>query len=316
MVPEMAIKNMAESLFSRVSRWQAKRSNREAQIGLMLLIPSMIFLAVVIAWPLLRSILQSFQDLYLLRGFDTYTWVGLENFKTFFRNPRATLYLRNVLILLIGTVSTRLVFSMILALLMNRNMPLQWLFRGLAILPWAMPPAITAIMWKWIFDGEWGILNHILTEIGILDNYVAFLGSSSWVWPSIILVGLWNWYAFDYVTILAGLQTIPKELYEAAEIDGANEIQLFRYVTLPCLRPILSVLILLEVIWTVRDFSTVWTLTGGGPGHSTMGLSQLVYITSFSYLKMGYGSSIGMLILLTSLIFTVIYLRRVRFEID
>jgi multiple sugar transport system permease protein len=159
-------------------------------------------------------------------------------------------------------------------------------------------------------------LNYLLTEIGLIKEYVTFLGDERWVWLSIIVVGTWNWFAFDYVSILAGLQTIPSDLGEAAEIDGANEIQLFRYVTLPLLRPVLAVLVLLEVIWTVRDFATIWTLTEGGPGHFTMTLSPLVYITSFKFFRLGYGASIGMWILLISMVFTIIYLRQVRFEVD
>ncbi len=294
-------------------RW---RRLREAASGYGLLVPSLIFLAIVVAWPLLRAIWLSFHKYYLLHGFDSQVWVGLQNYIDFFKNPRASLYIKNVLILLIGTVVGRLVFSMVLALLMNRDLPLRWLFRGLVILPWVMPSAVTAIMWKWILSAEWGVLNYLLTKIGLLDNYVAFLGDPKYVWPTIIVVGIWQWFAFDYVTILAGLQTIPKELNEAAEIDGANEIQTFWYVTIPMLRPVLSVLILLEVVWTLRDFATVWTLTEGGPGHSTMTLAPLVYITSFKYFKLGLGASIGMIILVISLIFNVIYLRRVRFEIE
>ena len=177
-----------------------------------------------------------------------------------------------------------------------------------------MPITVTAMVWKWILNGQWGILNYLLVRAGILDEYVSWLSSPTWLWPSIILVNVWAGFPFMFINLLSGVQGIPRELYEAGRIDGAGAGALFWRITLPLLRPVIAALVLLSVIIHLREFATLWVLTSGGPGIRSTTLSPLVYVTSFRYFRLGYGAALGVILMSVSLLFTILYLRRVRFE--
>jgi multiple sugar transport system permease protein len=292
------------------------RRRKEVIQGYLYLTPTVIILAAVVGWPLLEALRMSFSNLYLLRGFDVQSFVGLENYIRFLEDPNAPKYLKNTAIFVIGGTASQLTVGLTLALLLNERMVLRGLWRGLAILPWAMPITVTVMIWKWILDGQWGILNYMLVELGITTSYVSWLSSPIWLWPSILMVDAWAGFPFMFVTLLSALQGIPSELYDAARIDGAGRWTCFRRITLPMLRPVIATLLLLSVILHLRDFSTLWILTSGGPGIESTTLSPLVYITTFRYFRMGYGAAIGIILMAMSLIFTILYLRRTRFEID
>jgi multiple sugar transport system permease protein len=172
------------------------------------------------------------------------------------------------------------------------------------------------MIWRWILDGQWGILNYVLLKLGIIEHAVSWLSSPVWLWPSILAVDAWAGFPFMFVNLLSGLQGIPQELGEAARIDGAGPWTTFWRITLPMLRPIISTLLLLSVIMHLRDFATIWILTSGGPGIRSTTLSPLVYVISFRFFQMGYGASIGIVLMAISLIFTILYLRRLRLDTD
>jgi multiple sugar transport system permease protein len=293
---------------------RSRARRREGIYGYLGLAPTLLVLGFVVAWPLYEAVRMSFHEIYLLTGFLKETFIGVQNYVRFARDPNAPTYLLNTLVYVVGGTAGQFVVALVLALLLGRRIAFAAFWRGLAIIPWAMPITVTAMVWRWILNGQWGILNYVLVQVGILGEYVSWLSSPIWLWPSVLMVNVWAGFPFMFINLLSGVQGIPRELYEAARIDGAGARALFWRITLPLLRPVIAALLLLSVIIHLREFATIWVLTSGGPGIRTTTLSPLVYVTSFRYFRLGYGAAIGVILMSVSLVFTVLYLRRVRFE--
>lgn len=297
--------------------WQAGLSLRQRQemaLGYALLLPSFLFLALVIGYPLLRSVQLSLSRYKLNLGIDSERFCGLCNFSSLLRDPYLEIYLKNQVIWVIGASLLPILVGLLLALVMNRELKFQWFWRSVVLIPWMMPIATSALSWRWIYDREWGMLNYYVRSVGLATANVGFLTDKSWLWPSILLVAMWMWFPYNYVAILAALQGIPRELYEAARVDGSNLWTEFWYVTLPGIRPVLNLLLILGVIWSMNDFTTIFLLTEGGPGIDSTTLAPLVYKVSFRYFDLGKGAAIGMVLMGFSLLFAALYLRLMRSE--
>lgn len=284
--------------------------------GYCYLIPAFLVLTLVVVWPLIEAVWMSLHEAYLLKGMDLGNFVGFDNYVTFIQDPRSRVFLLNTGIFVVGVVGGDLALGLVLALLLNRPMRFRMLWRALAIIPWAMPMTVSGLSWRWILNGQWGILNYLLQQIGVINQYVAWLSEDALVWPSLLVVAIWQTYPFAFVCLLAGLQGIPHELNEAAAIDGASRRQAFASITIPMLRPVMAATVLLLTIMQMREFATIWIMTSGGPGIATTTLSPLVYITSFRYFKMGYGAAIGIMLLAINAVFAFFYLRRMRFSVE
>jgi multiple sugar transport system permease protein len=290
------------------------RARSEAALGYLLLVPALSAVVFTIGWPLVRSLWLSLHELYLIRGFDSQTFVGLKQYVKLWNDPNLLIYLKNQAVWVTGVTILPVVVGLVFALVLNEPLRGRWLWRGLVLIPWSMPNAVTAMAWQWIYSGQWGILNHHLSQLGFIQDYVNWLIDPVWMWPAILVTATWRYFPFNYVVLLSSLQGISQELYDAAKVDGANARQLFLYVTLPHLLPMLGVLTILGIIWTMNDFTSIWMLTGGGPGVDTTTLAPLVYRTSFQYFRLGYGAAIGVVLMLFSGVFALIYIRRVRYE--
>ena len=213
--------------------------------------------------------------------------------------------MQNGFIFTIGSVSLKAVVGMIMALVLNRRIVLRGFFRGLLLLPWVAPTVVTTLAWRWILD-LMGVFNYILTNIGILQLPVPWLAK---YWPalfSLVMVNAWRGFPFFGVTLLAGLQAIPLELYEAAEVDGASAWQRFWHITLPSLRTVLLVVTTLSTIWTFNDFSIVWLLTRGGPGNATDVFATYTYKLGFEVSRLGYGETVS--VILAPLLIIILFL--------
>lgn len=289
---------------------KGRLTRRQGRIGLLLLSPTALLIAVLIGYPLVYAVTLAFTDLYLVKGMDSAAWVGLDNFKRFFRDPQTPHILKNTFIYVTGSLLTQFAFGLLIATLLNQSLRFRGIMRAVALIPWVMPTLVATIVWRWILDGQWGILDQVLLGLGIIDQPIQWLADPKVIWISILVVSLWRHFPFWYVNLLAGLQVIPQELYEVAKIDGASVFSSFWHVTLPLLRPIIVVLFLLETIWRSNEFTTIWTLTRGGPGMQSMTLAPLVYMQSFSFYRMGYSSAIAVLLTIAMVIFTIIYLKR------
>jgi multiple sugar transport system permease protein len=291
------------------------RRVRQTAPGYLLLSPGLIALAVLIGVPVVQGIGLSFTDRYLLEP-TTGAFIGLDNYTTFVQSPMFGHYVGNTLIWSFGSLAGNLVIGMALALLLNRDLKFRGIYRAIALIPWVMPTVAAGLVWRWIFDGGYGVLDYILLQVGLISKYVTFLADQHFIWPSVLVVSWWKGYPFCYAVILAGLQVIPRELYEAAAIDGATGWRSLVHITLPQLRPILFVLLLLESIWTANDFTSIWVLTQGGPPPDyTMTLTQLVYVTTQQFDRTGFGAAIAVFLMLWMMVFTVFYVRRVRADL-
>lgn len=295
-------------------RLSLRRDTREALTGIGLLLPLLALITMVVVWPVIQGIGLSFTDAHLLSQ-EPPNFVGLANFIKFFGDPFIRNYVKNTLVWSGGKIVGQFTLGLVLALLCNRPIRFRAIWRALLLVPWAMPVVVTSISWRWILDGEYGILNKLLVGLGILSENVAWLSNVKTMWPTVIGVHTWQYFPFMYVSFLAGLQMISPDLYEAGELDGASRLGAFRYITWPMLRPVVAVNGLLAMIWSLSDFAAIFTLTQGGPGGATTTLAPFIYLTTFKFYDTGYGSTMAVILMLTIISLTIVYLQRVEFDI-
>ena len=265
---------------------------RYSLLGILLIAPTVLVFCAVIVYPLVSAIYLSFFSIYTptLEG----TWLGLENYRTLLTKGEFWSSLRTNLIWTAGTLLLQIVFGVGMALVLHQNI---W-FRSLAR----------------SFNDLYGILNYLMMSAGIIDWPIDFLGSMPNAMISVILVGAWKYFPFVVIAVLARLQSIPNHLYESAKIDGAGPVARFFDVTLPQLREVLIVIIMLRAIWDFKEFDLIFLLTGGGPITSTQTLPLLVYKEAFGLNQMGMASAYAVVMMLIMLVFMIIYIRHTRSE--
>lgn len=282
-----------------------QRTRRREAIGLVL--PSLIPILVLSVAPIVVGIFLAFTDARLVRRPD-YTFAGFDNFGRLAENDLFWDSLRIGMIWTVGVTVLQLAAAMGLALLLDSGLRLQGLTRVLALVPWAMPPVVVAIMWQMIYSANGGPLNAVLGNVGLPDD-INWLGDFSFALPAVIVVGVWVGMPQTTVTLLAGLQQIPAELHEAAAMDGAGAWRRFTAVTWPSLRPIVTSITSLNFIWNFNSFSLVYVLTAGGPGGKTMVPVLFVYLKAFKNREIGYAAAMGLVLVLVVVLILAVYLR-------
>jgi multiple sugar transport system permease protein len=264
-------------------------SGREA---LLLLIPAMLPIVVFSVAPLARGIYLGFTNSRAGFGVPT-EFIGIDNFRALLHD---TLFLNSFKIGLIwsGCVTAiQFCLALGLALLLIQPLRLRWLARSLALVPWAMPSVIVAIMWKLFFQPQAGVLNELLYRAHLPGSNIDWLSDFKWALPSVILVGVWAGMPQTTIALLAGVQSIQDDLHEAAAVDGATTWQRFRTITLPQLRPVIVAITTLDLIWNFNSFGLIYVLTLGGPGHSTELPMLFAYNEAFKYGEFGYAAALG-----------------------
>jgi len=276
--------------------------------------PALLVVGLLFLVPSIYNVILAFQSLSPYQSPGDAEGVGLENFTDLWQSgdlPHAAL--NTVFWLTAMTVILRIVLGLALALALESPILRRWKLRGISrtliLIPWMVPQVVAIAAWRWILDGSSGVLNQVLTGLGIVDGGVAFLAQTSTVWWSIIAIIVWRELPFVVMVLVAGLQSIPAEQYEAAEVDGAGRWASWRRITVPNLRPVLTVVVLVTVIQTFNNFVYVWLTTGGGPGNVTAVLATELYSAAFFDNELGAGAAIGLLMTVIMAIFTVIYLR-------
>lgn len=277
------------------------------------LTPAALVLAVFILLPLLRSLLLSFFDASLLKP-DAGTFVGLGNYVDLARNPRFWNSLGVTLTYTICAVVLSYAVGLGTAMLLNRKFRFQWLARLLMILPWAVPEVVAVMIFKWMLDAQFGIVNHLLLWVGFISEPVAWLNDPTSALVVVILTTVWIEYPLATLILLAGLQTVPEELMESAQVDGANRWQRFRHITFPMLRFVNVVVVILLSLDTFRRTTLIYTMTGGGPRQATETLPVWTYIEAFANHRLGSASAIGITVLLilgaTTIAYFLIVIRK------
>ncbi len=287
-----------------VTRRRRRGDGRDAWL---LVLPALIPVVLISVYPLVQGILLGFTDAEA--GLNKVThFNGLDNYEKLLHNELFWASFRIGLIWAFSVTVIQFLASLSLALLLNANLRLRWLARTLALVPWAMPPVVIAIMWRLMLNPTYGPVNETLRTLG-LPSDVNWLGDFSTALPAVIVVGVWAGMPQTTVTLLAGLQNVPGNLHVAAAIDGAGTWQRFWHVTLPALRPVIVAITSLDLIWNFNSFALVFVLTAGGPGGKTMLPMLFAYNEAFRYGNFGYAAALGNVMVVVIAAFLFFYLR-------
>lgn len=287
----------------------ARALEREGVLGYALLAPTLLLLAALIAFPFGLAVWLSLTDRTIGKPGD---FVGLANFGDLLASPTFRLVLRNAFLYTGLSVVGKLIIGMGGALVLDRRFRSRNFFRGMLLIPWIVPTSLSGLVWLWMFDDTAGILNTLLKLAGLIQRPVPWLSSPDLAIFSVILVSVWRGFPFFLVSFLAGLQTIPREQYEAAEIDGAGRLARFVYVTIPHMLPIIAIVIMFALIWTFSEFNIVYVLTRGGPINSTHLFATYAYQSAILGGNVGQGMAISLFmlpILLLTIVLQIRYLR-------
>ncbi len=279
-------------------------SIKEHTQGYLFILPALLFLVIILGFPAVAAVLQSFNLMWVPDpSFSIKSYVRLlgdVEFRTSFLNT---------VIFVTSTVGFHLLIGLGVALLLNMEIKSKHFFRVIAILPWTVPDVIGGLIWRFMFDTLPGIVNAVLLRIGLVADPVDWLGDPALAFPSVIFAEVWRGYPYVMLILLAGLQAIPKDLYEAAEIDGASKYTSFFFITLPNLKFMIIIATILDIIWEFRLFGMVYSMTGGGPGYSSQVLSLLTYKHYFVFFNSPYAGAIAVVLALLMLIISIPYLR-------
>jgi multiple sugar transport system permease protein len=278
-----------------------------APFGYLLVGPLVLWLVITIMIPLLYAIYVGFTDAGII-GTEA-DFIGVENYATAFGEAEFRSAFGRSLIWAVGGAVVQTVLAFATALALNQAFRGRRFARTWIILSWIIPTIVIAILWRWMLNASYGVVNFFVTTLGISDAPIDFLGSPKWALPTVIMINAWRWFPFLALLILAGLQSIPAELYEAAKVDGANATQRFFSITMPQLQPVLYVVGLIGTLWAFQIFDVIWLLTQGGPSRATQTLPVLIYDRAFNGFAMGEASAISVVLCAFLLIFSVLYIK-------
>jgi len=288
--------------------WAGMRPKREALLAYACLLPSAVLVVGIILYPILRTFVAAFCELDDRGAPVRFGSVG--SFRALFGDD---VFVRRVVpqsLLWTGScVALTLLIALVVAVLLNERVPGRRAARAIVMLPWASSLMISAVIWRWMLDPRRGAVNQLLRDLGLGALAPAWLARGETALPAVIAVGVWVSIPFTAVVLLAGLQAIPEELYEAALMDGATPWQRFRLLTLPLLRPVLTVAVLLNVIYVFNSFPIIWTLTEGGPANRTHIVVTYLYKMAFDWSRYGEAYAMAVLTFAFLLLFSVLYTR-------
>jgi multiple sugar transport system permease protein len=299
----------------------------ERSFALLLVLPALLGIFLVVLFPLLYSLWLSFTDVNLLRTtgpaielfgvrVPLFRWVGLKNYVQIFDDPLYWSSLWRTLYFVGAFVAEATLVGMGMALVLHERFPGRPLMRSLLLIPWSLSRVVVGLLWIGLLDFEFGALNGLLYNAGLIDGYIAFFKNGFTALNVLVSVYMWNQAPFATLLFLAGMQSIPLDLYSAAEVDGAGYWQRFRYVTLPALRPIVFLVVVLATVNGFLMLDLIYVLTMGGPGHDTTTISWLGFQTTFTFFKFGPGTAILYTLTALCLLLTFVYQRLIlaRFE--
>jgi arabinogalactan oligomer/maltooligosaccharide transport system permease protein len=279
------------------------------------LLPAILIMAAMVLYPLFYEIKLSFQNVTLLNlKSGKYPFVGLDNYIQIFTDKLFYSTLLRTIIWTVVNVFFHVTFGLFLALLLNRKLPGKALIRVLLILPWAIPQYIAALTWKGMFNVEYGAVNNILIKLFGLQDGIPWLSDPKWSFIACIICNIWLGIPFMMMISLGGLQSIPKELFEAADIDGASSMQKLKNIILPLLKPVLTPAIVLGTVWTFNMVNVIYIITSGAASEEAQILVTLVYKRAFEYFRYGYAAAFSVIIFLILLLFSSAFIKAQKLE--
>jgi multiple sugar transport system permease protein len=288
---------------------------RSRWVGYALLAPALLAVAFLVAYPLYLVVATSLRQgktLNLLRLSELP--LGLGNYRTVLGSEATWHSVGVTLLYLVGTIGPAFAIGLGTALLLNRAFPGRRWLRSFILLPWAVPGVIVSIVFLWLLDGSFGVVNALLREAGWLTTDLAWFATDETALGAVIVATVWKAYPFFTLTLLAALQAIPSSLYEAAQVDGASPWQRFRYVTWPGLRSAAILAVILNTLWALREFDIIYLTTGGGPDRATETLAVRIYQEAFAFFRMGTASALGVLTMAMAGLLVLASLRPLRRE--
>lgn len=279
--------------------------------------PALMYLVLFFGYPVIQNLVMGFQH-YTITTFFTgeAPWAGLTNYVELLGSPLFRTALSNTVIFTVGSIMGQFVLGLGIALFFRRRFPLSGALRSLILLPWLIPLIVASAVWKWLLDTDAGALNRVLVGSGLVDSGIPWLTSTDLALFTVIIVNIWIGIPFNAVILHGGLQGIPQELYEAGAIDGTSRWQAFRHITWPMLRPVVSVVLILGVVYTLKVLDIILGLTEGGPANATQTLATQAYQLSFTTFDFGQGAAVSNILIVISLVFAIVYLRINRRSVD
>ncbi len=259
---------------------------------LVFLSPSLVLFGMFILYPFLRAIWYSVNEVSLLGGMLGFT--GIENYKRVFSNPDFPSIVSHSLQWTLTAVGLQLIVGCLGSLLLNQSFKLRGTVRGLAMIPWATPSVLVALIWMWLLDPNHGLINAFAINIGLIDKPVALLSNPDTALKTLIFIDAWQGIPFFAVMILAALQSVPDELKDAAKTDGCSRFMVYRHVVLPHILPTVLITVVLRIIWTANYIDLIYILTGGGPGYASTTIPLSSYVTAYKIGDMGQGAAVIM----------------------
>jgi multiple sugar transport system permease protein len=277
-------------------------------VGLLFIAPFLAAAVFFMVYPVVEAIRMAFYSYNPLRP-ELSTFVGLRNFEYIFADPLFWDSFWQATVWTLLSIVFQTVLGVAMALLLHQTLPGIAVFRGLLLFPYIVPTVVIALIWRWIFNPEIGVVNYALQSAGLIKEPIYWLSTPSMAMASTILLNVWKYTPFVVICVLARLQTVPLELYDAAKVDGAGVARRFLDVTLPQLKEVLIVVIVFRTIWTFNKFEEIYLLTKGGPGTSTFNLAVYSFEQSIANLRLGVGAATGVVMMVMLSIGSIIYLR-------
>ena len=282
---------------------------RDLMVRCAFVLPAALYMLAFFGYPIVKNLVMSFQAYDFSTFFNGRApFVGLDNYAATFTDPIFLRALGNTGLFTLGSLAGQFVLGLALTLYFRRRFPLSGLLRSL-LLPWLLPMIVSAAVWRWILEQDNGALNRFLEGLGLISDPIPWLNSSDTALIAVILVNIWLGIPFNVVLLHSGLQAIPEEVYEAGALDGATGARSFAHLTLPLLRPVVSVVLLLGVIYTIKVLDLIIGLTGGGPANATQTLATRSYEMSFVEFDFGQGAALSNVLIAIALAFSIVYLR-------
>lgn len=287
-------------------------NRKRYRLGLWFTAPAVFVLLIVLAYPIVASLVLSFLRVRFAGRGLTFQFYGVNNYAELLTNSLFRESLFRSVYFTLAEVMAVILLALLVALMLNHPLGRHAFFRVVLLVPWALSPVANAVLWKWIYNANYGILNQSLLGLGLIKQNIIWLGSPWLALNMILLADVWKAIPFIALLILAGLQNIPSYLYKAARLDGANAWQQFIHVTLPGLKTTLVISVVLQSIWALKVFDLIYVLTKGSPADSTVLLNYLSWRETFSNLDVGYGAAIANILFILMFLLALAYIRALR----
>lgn len=289
------------------------RQMRKNWTAYLFLAPGLLHFAIFTVFAVVFAFYISFHEWNIIKPDKPF--VGLENYVKLFGDPRFVRAVKNTLTFMVG-IPLGLASGLAVALLLNTKVRGQAIYRTMFYIPVVTPLVVSSIIWKWVYQGDYGLLNYYLLKLGIIEHKIVWLADPNLALPALIIMMIWGGTGSTMVIYLAGLQSIPEEMYDAAKVDGANSLQRLLYVTIPLLRPTTFFLFITSVIGTFQIFTEVYIMTNGGPLNRTTTIGYYLYTKAFRQLEMGYATAMAFVLFAMIFVFTLLQWKYTRGDVE